>query len=433
MKYSFKQFYKDKPQYPKLIKHPETGATIKHDLLTPETLSTVYVTKDGDYNKHIKAHKTGNDKHLLEGFAKFIVERASTGESLKGLQHHIGTISEVSAAANLVHLHKLHDTHKELLDHANTTHTASAKHLPSETAHERTMHGFHMAHAITHHLAEKYPDHQISEVHVTTKNGDIGRATKGKHSDNALENPSDLTVGLRHKKTGEMIYHGLSLKSSEKGDIGFKNPTPKHMDKALGTNADAMHTEGHNKFAEQNGISKLPNKSTNGTPDKKQAIEKTPGLKEKAKAHFGEVFKNVRDHMVKHLSSHLSSDEGQEKVKGFYAKNYMNNEHKPGAMPYSKITAMGGEKKGYSVKVDEPSENHAAKLLSDKKTKLTVHPSGNNYIHVIAHHPDHEEPIHLFSEQVKTSSGAGYSSARHNIQPPSKNTTKGMKNITLEK
>lgn len=360
----------------------------------------------------------------------FLIERAPGGESLKGLQHHLGTVSEVSAAANLVHFHNLHGTHKDLLDTANKTHSESSKYLPPEVTHERTMHGFHMAHAITEHLKEKYPDHEIHEVHITTKNGDIARATKGRHNDSALNNPSDITIGLKHKKTGEIIHHGVSLKSSEGGDIGFKNPTPKHMDQALGTNADAMHTAAHDAFAKKHKIDHLPNKSTNNGPDKKSYLENNPKAKEDAKAHFGAAFKQIRDHIVHHVSNHLATDEGQEKVKKFYADNYMNSSSTKDSMPYSKATAMGNQKKGYSVKMDEPSNNYAANLLKDKKTKLTVHPAGNNYVHVVAHHPDHEEPIHLFSEQVKTSSGAGYSGARHNIQPASKGFTKGMKNIT---
>jgi hypothetical protein len=56
---TFKQYLKGE-NYPKIVKH-ENGATIKHDLVTPETLSTFYVSKGGNFHEHEKAHKTNNE------------------------------------------------------------------------------------------------------------------------------------------------------------------------------------------------------------------------------------------------------------------------------------------------------------------------------------------------------------------------------------
>jgi hypothetical protein len=77
-----------------------------------------------------------------------------------------------------------------------------------------------------------------------------------------------------------------------------------------------------------------------------------------------------------------------------------------------------------------PHQSKVAGIFRDPETRLEVSraPTGDKYIHYHAHVPQKNAKgkiigyrrVHLFSEQVKTSSAFGNSSPRHNIQPPVK-------------
>lgn len=346
----------------------------------------------------------------------------------EGTQKFAGDVSETIAAASLIHNHiaekyKKSEENQNTLEKAHNTFVAAIDKMKPEDAKNRIQHGHEMAKEIHSHLKSLYPEHDISEVHISNKDGDIAKATKGKYKDSDKVNPSDLTIGLQHKKTKETIYHGISLKSTEgTSDIGFKNPSPKHMDDALGTNTVKMHHEAQKELEDRHPELKgLPGKSTSGEKDKKSVIAASEDIQKSAKEIKDKHYAKIRDHIVDTLNKHLSKgQEGHNKVKKFLADNYLNSE--ANTMKYSKVTAMG---KGDNVKTksEVPSESRVAALLKHPKSKLHVSAGGgNSYIHYHATDPDSGEKVHLFSEQVKTSSGFGYSSARHNIQPPGKNT-----------
>jgi hypothetical protein len=395
----------------------------------------------------------------LEKF-KILNEEKVSGQ---GTQQSVGAVTETIAAAALIHHHidKKHfnrPENKETVESARKTYLGAAGRLSKEDLENRKNHGFEQAKKIRSHLEELYPDHEMVEVHHTATQGGIEKATKGKHKDSNLVNPSDVTVGLQHKKTGEMVYHGVSLKSTQKktGDIGFKNPTPRHMDEALGSNTMGLWKKAHDDLHKH--VDKLhPGFSTKTNEEKKEILRKLSGnrinkdkgaseSKNPKHIQFAQDYENIkskthariRNHIVDHLQGMIDSGEqGHQKVKKFLLNNYLNANNEEGEnhsetppMPYSKVTTNGTAKTGITSKVEVPHSSKVAHILRDPETKLQVSraPTGDKYIHYHAHIPQKDakgkvtghKRIHLFSEQIKTSSAFGNSSPRHNIQPPGK-------------
>jgi hypothetical protein len=338
----------------------------------------------------------------MNRFIEFLVEK----DSGQGTQQSVGAVTETIAAAALIHKH-LHPKHfnkpenQETLTRAKSVYDTASPKLSKEDLENRKNHGFAQAERIKSHMAELYPDHEITEVHHTNIEGAIEKATKGKHKDSALVNPSDVTVGLRHKKTGKMIYHGISLKSTQKakGDIGFKNLSPKHMDSALGTNTTGLWQQAHDDLHKH--VNKLmPGFSSMTNNEKKVALRKLSGnrinrdknqeissdpnhekfhqqyLNIKSKTHA-----RIRDHIVEHLQNTINSGEdGHRKVKDYLLNNYLNsgnNNDEPSdtpPMPYSKVTTNGNARTGITSKVEVPHESKVANLLKDNETRLKVSP-----------------------------------------------------------
>ena len=398
----------------------------------------------------------------MKTLSNFLIE-AEKKVSGQGTQQAVGAVTETIAAAALIHRHidKKHfkkPENQETIQTARKTYETAAPRLSLEDLENRKTHGFEQAKRIKSHLGELYPDHEIEEAHHTATQGGIERATKGKHKDSNLVNPSDVTVGLRHKKTGEMIYHGLSLKSTQKakGDIGFKNPSPRHMDAALGTQTTKLWEKAHKDLHDYvHQHDKRFGSMTNN--ERKEALRKLSGNRvnrnkeqnisnNKKHQEFAENYEKIkskthariRNHIVDHLQGMINSGaKGHQQVKHFLLHNYLNAGEKDGEgesdtppMPYSKVTTNGTAKTGVTSKVEVPHQSKVAGILRDPETRLEVSraPTGDKYIHYHAHVPQKNAKgkiighrrVHLFSEQVKTSSAFGNSSPRHNIQPPGK-------------
>lgn len=398
----------------------------------------------------------------MKTLSNFLIE-AEKKVSGQGTQQAVGAVTETIAAAALIHRHidKKHfkkPENQETIQTARKTYETAAPRLSLEDLENRKTHGFEQAKKIKSHLGELYPDHEIEEAHHTATQGGIERATKGKHKDSNLVNPSDVTVGLRHKKTGEMLYHGLSLKSTQKakGDIGFKNPSPRHMDAALGTQTTKLWEKAHKDLHDYvHQHDKRFGSMTNN--ERKEALRKLSGNRinrnkeqnisnNKKHQEFAENYEKIkskthariRNHIVDHLQGMINSGaKGHQQVKHFLLHNYLNAGEKDGEgesdtppMPYSKVTTNGTAKTGVTSKVEVPHQSKVAGILRDPETRLEVSraPTGDKYIHYHAHVPQKNAKgkiighrrVHLFSEQVKTSSAFGNSSPRHNIQPPGK-------------
>ena len=398
----------------------------------------------------------------MKTLSNFLIE-AEKKVSGQGTQQAVGAVTETIAAAALIHRHidKKHfkkPENQETIQTARKTYETAAPRLSSGDLENRKTHGFEQAKRIKSHLGELYPDHEIEEAHHTATQGGIDRATKGKHKDSNLVNPSDVTVGLRHKKTGEMLYHGLSLKSTQKakGDIGFKNPSPRHMDAALGTQTTKLWEKAHKDLHDYvHQHDKRFGSMTNN--ERKEALRKLSGNRvnrnkeqnisnNKKHQEFAENYEKIkskthariRNHIVDHLQGMINSGaKGHQQVKHFLLHNYLNAGEKDGEgesdtppMPYSKVTTNGTAKTGVTSKVEVPHQSKVAGILRDPETRLEVSraPTGDKYIHYHAHVPQKNAKgkiigyrrVHLFSEQVKTSSAFGNSSPRHNIQPPGK-------------
>lgn len=340
-------------------------------------------------------------------------------EALKGSQMGIGHISELSAVRHLIKNNNLTDSHhKELLD-VSERNLAGHKqsHISADDADDRDQHGKIMADAIQRHIESAYPGHKISEIHHTNY-GSISDVTNGKHNDSRQDNPSDIVIGMKHPKTGETVYHGFSLKSTQKkgGKIGFKNPTPKTMDKEFGTSREELHKNAMDEFLNANPhLKKLPNKSSSGN-SRKAEINNNDYIKDDVKQISKKHFDNIAKHTTEYLNNNvLTNQEGHDKLKHFLKKEYMNT---TSSMPYSKITASGTAKSGYHDEIEDTQNNNVTRLLNHPKSKMRVRNMGS-YIKYHIQDPDTKQWHGIANEQVKTSSGFGYSAPRHNIHPPS--------------
>jgi hypothetical protein len=332
-------------------------------------------------------------------------------------QMKIGHISENSAIVNLIHLHNLHDSHKDLLksaqeqlDHHKNTH------LSSDDAEDRDEHGRMIAHAISNHISSAYPGFNLKEIHHANYKS-TAEITNGLHNDSRVDNPSDIIVKLQHPETGEEVYHGYSLKSTRKkgGHIGFKNPTPKTMDVHLGTNRESLHKQALEElFSNYPYLRKLPNKAKDDGPSRKTEINNNSPIKDDVKRISQHHFSKIAKHTVDHLNQMLTTDEGHDRLKQHLKKYYMNS---TSSMPYAKVTASGTKKSGMAVELEDTQNSNVTRLLNHPKSKMRVRHSGN-YIKYDIHDPDTNTWHGVANEQVKTSSGFGYSSPRHNIHPP---------------
>lgn len=341
-------------------------------------------------------------------------------ENLKGSQMGIGHISEHSAVSRLIRHYKLSDDHHQNLlrtTEENLKHH-KANHSSQDDAEDRDEHGNHITKAIIEHIHSFYPGHSVSEVHHTNY-GSISDVTNGKHKDSRQDNPSDIVVGMKHPKTGETVYHGYSLKSTQKkgGHIGFKNPTPKTMDRELGTRRGEMHKEAMEEFFEAHPhLRSMPNKSKTKRSRKDEIVE-NDAVRESAKNISKKHFHAIAEHTSKHLGEMLKVPEGHDRLKHFLKRHYMNS---TSSMPYSKVTGSGTKKTGYAAQIEDTQNNHVSRLLSDPHSKMRVKHSGSIIKYEI-HDPITKKWHGVANEQVKTSSGFGYSSGRHNIHPPSVN------------
>lgn len=338
-------------------------------------------------------------------------------DNLKGSQMGIGHISEHSAVSHLIRSNDIEGTHSDLLNKTeNALDKHKSEHSSAEDAKDRDYHGKLMATAINQHIKDTYPGYKVSEVHHTNY-GSISDVTKGKHNDSRQENPSDIVVGLKHPTTGETIYHGYSLKSTQKkgGKIGFKNPTPKTMDKYFGTSRHEMHQNAMNELLERHPhLKSMPNKSKTKR-SRKDEIAENPDIKKSVEEISKKHFHAIAKHTAEHLNNHLESDpNGHKNLKEFLKKHYMNT---TSGMPYAKVTASGTKGKGYDTHLEDVQNSKVTRLLNHPDSKMRVNHSGGIVKYEI-HDPETNQWHGVANEQVKTSSGFGYSSGRHNIHPP---------------
>jgi hypothetical protein len=154
-----------------------------------------------------KAKPTKKELELLESehasIINLLIEK--TIERKKLDPDTAGKISEVSAVIHMIH-HK-HDAEGTINSEAHKTEIAPyRKYLKKlsegkdlHSVKVRIAHGREMSNAALAHIKEKHGENAYPKrVGHTSKSGDIGRFTNGKHND-GQENPSDMMIEIGHK------------------------------------------------------------------------------------------------------------------------------------------------------------------------------------------------------------------------------------------
>lgn len=138
----------------------------------------------------------------------------------------------------------------------------------------------------------------VHKVHWTSKPGDLHRST-GIHA-SQKEDASDIVVSTKHKKTGEVKHHGVSLKVTDKntGHVPVSNPGMEatHGGKAI--------LEAHRKSL----LLKHPKLAGAAKSDRKEYMKKNPKAEQDIKNRNQKVLSDIVDHTHKKLSSMNTKD-----------------------------------------------------------------------------------------------------------------------------
>lgn len=154
-----------------------------------------------------KIGRENKEEDLFENTINFLLEKGY--ENLDG--DTAGKIAEHSAVIHAIgHKHSHYGTYgskthkKEIAEHERRIKELSKGKDPKQVA-TRIAHGREMANAALAHIRAKHGRHAyIKNVGHTSRSGDIGRFTSGRHND-GQENPADMTieVGFTKSKKGK--------------------------------------------------------------------------------------------------------------------------------------------------------------------------------------------------------------------------------------
>jgi hypothetical protein len=314
-----------------------------------------------------------------------------------------GKIAEHSSVVHMIgHMHKQKNTYgSEAHKKEIAPHEAEIKKL-GHGAHPhqvelRREHGKVAANAALESLKMEHgPKVKIHAVGHTSKSGDIGRFTKGKHND-GQENTSDVAVHVKNSIKGkhkdEDHYSGYSLKSSSKSStITAKNPAIHmgglldHPTRKLG--AEKVSREGlkkvHQKMghagksaAERAKILDAARKSVKES----YLVESPTDLELKANEHAKPVKTAIAKEFHEHLH-HLTNNVGPEghHMIGKMLRHHLTPET---SMPYSKIHVKGDEPHKVHATVTAGSESPLHKIFKNKTSRYAATRHGDR---VTIHH-----------------------------------------------
>lgn len=297
-----------------------------------------------------------------------------------------GKIAERAAALQLIHYkHEQSKTvgspkHKAEAAEHNTALASLSKGLNKDQVALRIKHGQEMGHAAFQSLKSDHgPKFKLKNVSLTSKSGDIGRFTGGKHND-GQENPSDVSVEVANSdKTPhdakESHFEGFSLKSSSKSSaITAKNPAI-HLNGMLDVptrefKAEKVAREGLNDLRRKLGHGgKTASEMAKHIADarQKEGVSSNSSIEQKANELAGPVKKDV----IKELHSHLShlTENGHHAMIGNMLRNHLTQ---PTSMPWKKIHAQGHKEDNVRATVTSGSESEMNHLFKNKKTNYAV-------------------------------------------------------------
>ena len=375
----------------------------------------------------------------MKRFKDLLIEMTKEPKKRDDTQSYRADIEEASTVLHLLdHIEENHkkenrqmtkedlDFHNESKEHATSKLKSSLDNLTAkkgglEAGEIAKSKGVLAAKAVIEHHQKENPNTKIVRVRLSTKNGDISKATRGQHNDTNTQNNADFVVGRRNHSDGHhgsITYTGYSAKTSLKGkNDGLLNPTPRRHDKffkdtkisrmwkSAKSQRDALVSIFHP------GFSKLPNNSKSGKKSKKDVISNLSvhGLQTMLSKLQDSHHNRIRDRIVKKFNAH--SD--RQAVKEHFSKYFGGP-----TMSVHKIETKGSSSDKIKAKIIADPYSEHKRMLSHPESVITLHPSGTGGFIVRAKLGN--KTMDLIREQVKTSSGFGYSGPRHNAFSASK-------------
>lgn len=354
----------------------------------------VFFNKDLNQVTKLVHWSNGSDHPSKADLEKSGYDSESLHEEVGLTPDSAGKIAELSAT-----IHMLGHKHKDLGtygtdEHHNETRPheeAIAKLSKGKDAQQvgvRVRHGQEMANAALEAIRLKHgPDAKIVGVGHTSKPGDIGRFTQGKHND-TQENPSDIAVQVKNstlaKSSDESHYEGFSLKSSSKSNvITAKNPAIDmkgmldHKTRVLDT--EKVSRDGLQKVHKQMGYGGVSaaNRARilDSEREKKPKDQKLTDLEsmanEKSRAVKTKISTELHDHL-----SHLTTNLGQE-GHNMIGKMLQNHLTPTTSMPWSKVHAKGDSVTKVRATVTPGSESPLNQVFKNKNSKYAVTQHGD--------------------------------------------------------
>ena len=368
----------------------------------------------------------------MKRFKELLIEMTKEPKKRDDTQSYRADIEEASTVLHLLdHIEENHkkenrqmtkedlDFHNESRQHATSKLMSSLANLTAKqgglaAAETSKSKGVLAAKSVIEYHQKEHPNTKIVSARLST-NGEISTATRGTHKDTRAQNNSDFVIGSRNHSDGHhgsITYTGYSAKTSLKGtNDGLLNPTPRRHDRFFGdTKISRMwrSAKSHvNTLVDifHPGFSKLPNKSKSGKKSKKDVISNLSmhGLQTMLSKLQDSHHNRIRNRIVKKFNAH--SD--RQAVKQHFLKYFGGP-----TMSVHKIETKGSSSDKIKAKVIADPYSEHKRMLSHPESVISLHPAGNGSFIVRATLGN--KTMDLIREQVKTSSGFGYSAPRHN-------------------
>lgn len=382
-------------------KHDFSSLTPYHAYTTPDGHKITVHVFNGPKGKHAISYNHDADaitkmiswghsdeppkKSELETLGR---EDHNLNESLQGKDvssDTAGKLAEHAMAGTLIHYkHEQQGTvgspehHAEVEEHKTKFEELAKGHDPAQVE-LRRKHGEQMAHVAMESLKLKHgPSMKLKSIGQTSKSGDIGKFTKGKHND-GQENPSDVSVEVSNSEKSsnpkESHYEGFSLKSSGKSkNITAKNPKA-DMGGILDTESRKLGTE---KIA-RDGLHKIAVKMGHGDKTsaersrviddarKKEGVTSGSSIELEANNHAMSVKKDVSNELHAHLSHLIET--GHHRVIGKMLEHHLSQSTD---MPWSKLHAQGDKPTNVKATLTAGSDSPMNKIFRNKATRYAV-------------------------------------------------------------
>lgn len=329
-----------------------------------------------------------SNENLTEGI--IILERAAKDDELD--PDSAGKLTEHSTAIHLInHAHENSGTvgsreHKnDLKPHKDAIERLSKGKSPAHVK-TRLEHGRIAAGATINAVKTKHgPKAKITRAGQTSKSGDIGKFTKGKHND-GQENPSDVSVEIsnseKNEKKGDKQYEGFSVKSSSKSStITAKNPSI-HVDGMLDHSTRKLETDKVSRRAlsrahKKLGFGEKTRAERSRAVDRareKEGVKSDSSLERKA----NEAAKSSKDDVAREFHKHLTHLVNNTGDEGHHLIGRMLHHHLTSStsMPWSKVHAKGHKEGSVTATVTPGSDSPLNKVFKNKKTRYSVTRSG---------------------------------------------------------